>query len=61
MFGSDDFFNGTFSDDISFGDKDSDEEMSDDDDWDAGMVKLEMGNIHESDANGGLTLGECNG
>ena len=69
--GSDDYFNGTFSDDISFGRKDSDNEDdydfdmdsydSDDDAGDGGGVALEMGGIHELDANGGLTLDEVNG
>mmetsp|Transcript_413 Transcript_413/g.914 ORF Transcript_413/g.914 Transcript_413/m.914 type:complete len:801 (-) Transcript_413:296-2698(-) len=61
--GSDDFFNGTFSDDISFRGKDSDDEMSMNsyESEEDGVVKLEMGGIHEMDANGGLTLDECNG
>jgi len=61
--GSDDF-NGTFSDDISFHDKNSDDEMSMnsyESDEEGGGVKLEMGGMHEMDANGGLTLDECNG
>merc|ERR1712029_334931 len=63
--GSDDFFNGTFSDDISFRGRDSDDEMSvgsyESDEEGGGGLKLEMGGIHELDANGGLTLDECNG
>ena len=67
--GSDDW-KGTFSDDISFGGKSSDNEDNDwDDDYDSdeenghtnGTVKLEMGEIHEMDANGGLSLEEVNG
>ncbi len=68
LHGSDDFFNGTFSDDVSIREKDSDEEFddeysydSDDDIQRTGGMKLEMGGIHEMDANGGLTLDECNG
>jgi hypothetical protein len=60
--GSEDFFNGTFSDDISFNGKDSDDEMSygSDDDYGDG-VKIELSSIHEMEANGGLTLEEING
>ena len=68
LHGSDDFFNGTFSDDVSIREKDSDEEFddvysydSDDDIQVKGGTRLEMGMIHEADANGGLTLDECNG
>ena len=68
LHGSDDFFNGTFSDDVSIREKDSDEEFddeysydSDDDIQGKGGTRLEMGMIHEADANGGLTLDECNG
>lgn len=70
LHGNDDFFNGTFSDDISFRGKDSDDdEMSEgsyDSDEEAargggGGVRLEMSGMHELDANGGLTLDECNG
>ena len=60
--GSEDFFNGTFSDDISFNGKDSDEEMSygsDDDHGDG--IKIELGSMHEVESNGGLTLEEING
>jgi hypothetical protein len=60
--GSDDFFNGTFSDDISFNGKDSDDEMSyGSDDGNCDGVKIELGNIHEMEVNGGLTLEEING
>lgn len=65
--GSDDFFNGTFSDDISYRGKDSDEEEDDDSmksfdsDEEGGGIKLELGGMQELDANGGLTLDECNG
>ena len=60
--GSEEFFNGTFSDDISFNGKDSDEEMSygSDDDYGDG-VKIELGSMHEIESNGGLTLEEING
>ncbi|KAL7490026.1 hypothetical protein ACHAW6_015745 [Cyclotella cf. meneghiniana] len=58
--GNDDFFNGTFSDDISFNGKDSDDDMSFGSD-DGDVVKIELGGIHELDANGGLTLEEING
>lgn len=63
LHGSDDFFNGTFSDDISFRGKDSDDEMSENsyDSDEEGGLQLELGGIHELDANGGLTLDECNG
>ncbi len=54
--------NGKVSDKIFFSDKDSDKEMSNyDNGWDYGMVKLEMGNIHDINANGELTLGKYNG
>jgi len=63
--GSDDF-NGTFSDDISFHDKNSDDEMSmgeyyDSDEENGAGINMELGGFHEVDANGGLTLDECNG
>ena len=66
--GRHDFFNGTFSDDISYG-KNSDgddisiESWGSDDDNDDGrhQTNLEMGGLHELDANGGLTLEEVNG
>ena len=95
LHGSDDYFNGTFSDDISIHEKDVDDddyfddeydyeynnendekemqEYSDDDEDDydeddaanssrTKAVTLEMvGSIHEMEANGGLTLDECNG
>ena len=61
--GSEDFFNGTFSDDISFNGKDSDDEMSygSDDDYNDNGVNIELGGMHEMEANGGLTLEEING
>jgi hypothetical protein len=53
---------------VSIREKDSDEEFddvysydSDDDIQGKGGTRLEMGMIHEADANGGLTLDECNG
>ncbi|ACI64101.1 predicted protein [Thalassiosira pseudonana CCMP1335] len=62
--GGDDFFNGTFSDDISYYGKDSDDENSvnsfGSDDMNDG-VNIELGGMHEMDANGGLTLEEING
>jgi hypothetical protein len=66
--GKHDFFNGTFSDDISYG-KNSDgddisiESWGSDYDNDDGRhhTNLEMGDLHELDANGGLTLEEVNG
>jgi hypothetical protein len=68
LHGSDDFFNGTFSDDVSIREKDSDEEFDDEHSYDSdddiqgkGRTRLEMSGIHEMDANGGLTLDECNG
>ena len=68
LHGSDDFFSGTFSDDVSIREKDSDEEFDDEYSYDSdddiqrkGGMRLEMGGIHEMDANGGLTLDECNG
>ncbi|KAL9181971.1 hypothetical protein ACHAXT_012314 [Thalassiosira profunda] len=67
LHGNDDFFDGTFSDDISFGGKSSDDEGSfgsygSDEEYGNGAgATLEMGGIHESDANGGLTLREING
>lgn len=63
--GSDDFFNGTFSDDLSYGGKSSDDggdwnpNDSFDSDDESNGVSLEMGGIHES--NGGLSLDEING
>lgn len=65
--GSDDFFNGTFSDDLSYGGKSSDDggdwnpNDSFDSDDESNGVSLEMGGIHETDANGGLSLDEVNG
>eukprot|EP00956_Cyclotella_meneghiniana_P031889 scaffold85449_cov65-Cyclotella_meneghiniana.AAC.10 len=61
--GSEDFFNGTFSDDISFNGKDSDDEMSygSDDDYNGNGVNIELGGMHEMEANEGLTLEEING
>jgi hypothetical protein len=58
--GSEDFFNGTFSDDISFNGKDSDDDMSFGSD-DGDGIRIELGGVHELDANGGLTLEEING
>ncbi|KAL3782389.1 hypothetical protein HJC23_005437 [Cyclotella cryptica] len=58
--GGNDFFNGTFSDDISFNGKDSDDDMSFGSD-DGDGIRIELGGIHETDANGGLTLEEING
>jgi hypothetical protein len=66
--GRHDFFNGTFSDDVSYG-KDSDdddnsiESFGSDDGGGGGhhTTNLEMGGFHELDANGGLTLEEVNG
>jgi len=65
--GSDDFFNGTFSDDLSYGGKSSDDggdwnpNDSFDSDDESNGVSLEMGGIHEMEANGGLSLDEVNG
>jgi len=72
--GEDDFFaNEMFSEDVSFQGKESDEENSigsfgsDDGAGGAvngngnGIVRIEMGGIHETDQNGGLTLEEING
>ena len=61
--GRHDFFNGTFSDDVSYG-KDSDDDISIESygsDDGGRQTNLEMGGIHELDANGGLTLEEING
>ena len=62
--GRHDFFNGTFSDDVSYG-KDSDDDISIESygsDDGGGQTNLEMGGFHEElDANGGLTLEEING
>eukprot|EP00573_Skeletonema_grethae_P002571 CAMPEP_0201686554 /NCGR_PEP_ID=MMETSP0578-20130828/956_1 /ASSEMBLY_ACC=CAM_ASM_000663 /TAXON_ID=267565 /ORGANISM="Skeletonema grethea, Strain CCMP 1804" /LENGTH=586 /DNA_ID=CAMNT_0048170621 /DNA_START=229 /DNA_END=1989 /DNA_ORIENTATION=- len=61
--GRDDFFNGTFSDDVSYG-KDSDDDVSIESygsDDGGHETNLEMGGFHELDANGGLTLEEING
>jgi hypothetical protein len=58
---SEDFFNGTFSDEISFYGKDSDDDMSYSSDDEDNDVKIELGKIHEMEANGGLTLEEING
>jgi len=55
--GSDDFFNGTFSDDLSYGGKSSDDggdwnpNDSFDSDDESNGVSLEMGGIHEMEAN----------
>jgi hypothetical protein len=61
--GRHDFFNGTFSDDVSYG-KDSDDDASIESygsDDSGKRTNLEMGGFHELDANGGLTLEEING
>ncbi|KAL7492608.1 hypothetical protein ACHAWT_001911 [Skeletonema menzelii] len=61
--GRHDFFNGTFSDDVSYG-KDSDDDISIESygsDDGGHQTSLEMGGLHELDANGGLTLEEING
>mmetsp|Transcript_25304 Transcript_25304/g.39269 ORF Transcript_25304/g.39269 Transcript_25304/m.39269 type:complete len:520 (+) Transcript_25304:95-1654(+) len=61
--GRHDFFNGTFSDDVSYG-KDSDDDISIESygsDDGGHQTNLEMGGFHEFDANGGLTLEEING
>eukprot|EP00574_Skeletonema_japonicum_P000574 CAMPEP_0201739740 /NCGR_PEP_ID=MMETSP0593-20130828/45943_1 /ASSEMBLY_ACC=CAM_ASM_000672 /TAXON_ID=267983 /ORGANISM="Skeletonema japonicum, Strain CCMP2506" /LENGTH=723 /DNA_ID=CAMNT_0048234033 /DNA_START=186 /DNA_END=2357 /DNA_ORIENTATION=+ len=61
--GRDEFFNGTFSDDVSYG-KDSDDDGSIESygsDDEGHKTNLEMGGFHELDANGGLTLEEING
>ena len=62
--GRHDFFNGTFSDDLSYYEKDSDDDISIESygsDDGGQSTNLEMGGIHEFDANGGLTLEEING
>ena len=65
--GSDDFFNGTFSDDLSYGGKSSDDggdwnpNDSFDSDDESNGVSLEMGGIHEMEGDGGLSLDEVNG
>ena len=66
--GSDDW-GGTFSDDISFGKRDGEYDDDDgsfgsygsDEEYGNGTTELELGSIHETDANGGLCLREVNG